>query len=313
MYPMRYLGYGAFGGYGGYGNYGNYNYNNNGYGYSPYGNPGYTNPGWFTGSILQRANRGAGGPGLNGYSATGNPNFANVNNNAQANASTPPNVLKYGGAQLPAGNQATNPSGQPDANAIYPNSMTGAAPGVNGNGNFSNSAYPAPGYSSMQYPGAAPNGQGNFQNNGQFPNQNRHGKIKYKKNKNQQHADQSGQSAANGAQGNPSGNGSGAGSGAAAGGAGAGGTLGSGITSSSTAPFAGAFINNINSEYKGDIRKALSNPQTRAWAQSLGIMNSGSNNFSISDERSGVIEHVLKDSSLDPVSKLDAVKILLRN
>jgi len=311
MYPMRYLGYGAFGGYGGYGygnygnynnaNYGNYNNANNGNGYSPYGNPGYTNPGWYSGSILQRATRGMGGPGYNGYSATGNPNFANVNNNAQANA-TPPDVLKYGGGTYPAGNQGTTPSGQPDANAIYPNNAAPGTPAANGVANYSNSNYPAPGYGAMQYPGG-PQGQGNYMNGGPYPNPNRHGKIKYKKNKNQQYNDQSGQSSANGS-GNPGagGLGSGAGSG-----------VGSGITSSSTAPFAGAFINNVNSEYKGDIRKALSNPQTRAWAQSLGVMNSGSNNFAISDERSGVIEHVLRDSSLDPVSKLDAVKILLRN
>jgi hypothetical protein len=322
MYPMRYMGYGMGGMYGGgyggmYGNYGNYN-NSNNYGYSPYGNPGYTNMGWYNGSILQRATRGLGGPGYNGYSATGNPNFTNVNNNAQANA-TPPNVMKYGGA-YPPGNQGatTNQTGTPDANAIYPNNAAPGSPAANGSANFSNSNYPAPNYGGMQFPGG-PQGQGSYMSgmngmsgmgglggmngpngmNGQYSYTDRHGRIKYKKNK---YNNQPGQS------GNGSGN-----QGAGSGGSGAGSGIGSGATSTSTAPFAGAFINNVNSEYQGDIRKAMSNPQTRAWAQSLGVTNSASSNFAISDERSGVIEHVLKDSSLDPVSKLDAIKILMRN
>jgi hypothetical protein len=316
MYPMRYLSYGMGGMYGGYGGmYGNYNYSNNGNGYSPYGNPGYTNMGWYNGSILQRATRGLGGPGYNGYSATGNPNFANVNDNAQA-YTPPPNVMKYGGA-YPTANQSTstNQAGTPDANAIYPNNAAGT-PATNGSAaNFSNSNYPSANYGGMQYPGGQ-QGPGNYMSgvngmnsvnsqngmNGQYSYTDRHGRIKYKKNKNQPSNNQSGQP----------GNGS-AKQGAGAGGPGAGSGTGSGITSTSTAPFAGAFINNVNSEYQGDIRKAMSNPQTRAWAQSLGVTNNGNNNFAISDERSGVIEHVLKDSSLDPVSKLDAIKILMRN
>jgi hypothetical protein len=322
MYPMRYLGYGMGGMYGYGGMYGNYNYSNNGYGYSPYGNPGYTNTGWYNGSILQRATRGLGGPGYNGYSASGNPNFTNVNNNAQANAALPPSVMKYGGPY--PGNQGTttNQTNTPDANAIYPNNATPGSPAANGAANYSNSNYPAPTYGGMQFPGGA-QGQGNYMSgmggpngmnsmngsngmnspngNGQYSYTDRHGRIKYKKYKNQQYKHQSGQGGI-GNQGTGSVTGSGAGSGP-----------GSGITSTSTAPFAGAFINNVNSEYQGDIRKAMSNPQTRAWAQSLGVTNSANNNFAISDERSGVIEHVLKDSSLDPVSKLDAIKILMRN
>jgi hypothetical protein len=309
MYPMRYLGYGMGGmyGYGGSGGmYGNYNYANNGNGYSPYGNPGYTNFGWYNGSILQRANRGLGGPGYNGYSANGNPNFTNVNNNGLANATVPPNVMKYGGAMSGTQSATTNQTNTPDANAIYPNTAAPGSPAANGSANYSNSNYPAPTYGGMQFPGGT-QGQGNYMSgmggpngNGQYSYTDRHGRIKYKKIKNQQNnnSNQSGQGNGSGNQG--AGNGSGAGS-------------SSGVTSTSTAPFAGAFINNVNSEYQGDIRKAMSNPQTRAWAQSLGVTNSASNNFAISDERSGVIEHVLKDSSLDPVSKLDAIKILMRN
>ncbi len=74
-----------------------------------------------------------------------------------------------------------------------------------------------------------------------------------------------------------------------------------------------AFINNVNSEYNGDIRKALANPSSRAWAESLGLSFKGNNKFAISDERSGIIERVLKDNSLDAVSKLNTVKILLGN
>jgi hypothetical protein len=85
------------------------------------------------------------------------------------------------------------------------------------------------------------------------------------------------------------------------------------VTSQNSAPFAMAFINNVNNEYDGKIGKALANPQTRAWAQSLGVTLQNGSHFQISDERSAIIERIFKDNSLDPVSKLDAIKILLRN
>ncbi len=282
LYPLRYLGYSAFGG--GYGN-------------------GYGNAMFAGTSILNRATRGYGGMGYNGYSPYGNPNFANVNTNAQGDNSNP-GVLKYG-AFPPNINQNQNPNGNPNISSV--NSAAG---------NYSNSNYPAPDATSL-YPGspAQPtpsgfqpynpatvipgqpyNAAGQPLNPNPAPNlqaSGKHGKSKKNKTRNNQSQLQP----QNQAQSQPPSAPAQAASAA----------------STSTAPFAMAFINNVNSEYNGDIRKALANPSSRAWAESLGLSFKGNNKFAISDERSGIIERVLKDNSLDAVSKLNTVKILLGN
>ena len=284
LYPLRYLGYSAFGG----------GYGNGGYGY---GNS------MFTSGSLLNMNRGYGGMGYNGYSAYGNPNFATVNSNAQGNTSTPANVLKYGA--LPPNINQNSPAGV--------NNPTNS--GVNGSAaNYSNSNYPvpnAPQYNGTQplqptasgfpayNPGTAMPGQpynaagqpvaGQLLPGGNQANGKQHGKGKNHKNKNGQSQMQ--------AQSQPY----------------TAPPLAASQAATSTAPFAMAFINNVNTEYNGDIRKALANPSSRAWAESLGVSFKGDGKFAISDERSGIIERVLKDNSLDAVSKLNTVKILLGN
>ena len=289
LYPLRYLGYSAYGG------------------------SGYNNPLWMGGNILNQATRGYGGFGYNGYSPYGNPNFANVNNGSfMSNTNT--SVTRYGGfaPQNSNGGSAANSagSGTTGAGAVGASGVNNSGlPGVDpAYGNYSNSNYPAVGqgapivgqpYAPNQsafVPGAPaynPNGTPNRANAfGSRGSQNTGAVSRHSKG----HKG-SNQNAAVGAQG-------------AAGGAGA---LGAGAatTASSSAPFAMAFINNVNSDYNGDIRKALANSSTRAWAQSLGI--SVKNNAPISDDRAGTIERILKDDGLDPVSKLNTVKILMGN
>ena len=258
-------------------------------GYSAYGNSGSGNPMWYGGSLLQQATRGYGGMGYNGYSPYGNPNFANVNNGSQTYAQG--NVLRYGG--MPNNNQ--------NSNTNYSNT----APVNSQPGNYSSSNYPvagAPQYGAgqpYQTPaiGSAYSNTSGFPTPNQAPDLSTSGHKGKQKNKNRKN------SAAQAPASTPSQQPLVAAT--------------SGVTSvpstAAAAPFAVAFINNVNTEYNGDIRKALSNSQTRAWAQSLGVTFNGQSNFSISDERSGIIERVLKDNSLDPVSKLDTIKILLRN
>jgi hypothetical protein len=306
LYPLRYLGYSAYGG------------------------SGYNNPMWMGGNILNQATRGYGGMGYNGYSPYGNPNFATVNNGSLV-GNTNPNVTRYGGFVPQNSNGA--PAGANVTGAAAAGAGTGAGtgagagagafgatgannsglPGVDpSTGNYSNSNYPAAGQGapvvgqpyaqnqSVFVPGAPsynPYGTPNRANAFGGGSQNtgavtRHSKNRKGSKNSNPNANASSTQANNGSQGGSLGS---AGAGAASG----------------SAPFAMAFINNVNSDYNGDIRKALANSSTRAWAQSLGI--SVKNNAPISDDRAGTIERILKDGGLDPVSKLNTVKILMGN
>ncbi len=59
--------------------------------------------------------------------------------------------------------------------------------------------------------------------------------------------------------------------------------------------------------------KALGNPDTRSWAKAMGIIGDDVQDGShLSSDRVEVIGKLLKDSTLDPVSKLDTMRILLK-
>lgn len=81
----------------------------------------------------------------------------------------------------------------------------------------------------------------------------------------------------------------------------------------SPAPLAQGFITMVNTKYDGDISKALFSAEGRSWAHTVGLVdNNDIFSADLSQERVGVIGKIFKDPGLDPVSKLDAVKILLR-
>ncbi|HNB24053.1 MAG TPA: hypothetical protein PKZ32_16665 [Candidatus Melainabacteria bacterium] len=80
-----------------------------------------------------------------------------------------------------------------------------------------------------------------------------------------------------------------------------------------SSPLAAHFIETVNSRFDGDISKALKHSETRNLAEAMGLVDR--KNFSVSSlnqARIDAISHIFKDSSLDPGSKLDAMKILLR-
>ncbi len=78
-------------------------------------------------------------------------------------------------------------------------------------------------------------------------------------------------------------------------------------------PLAEGFINHLNGNYQGDMAKALSNTDTRSWARAMGIIGDDVQDGShLSSDRLEVIDRLLKDTSLDPVSKLDTMRILLK-
>lgn len=85
------------------------------------------------------------------------------------------------------------------------------------------------------------------------------------------------------------------------------------VPTTSPAPLAQGFVTMVNTKFDGDISKALFSPEGRSWAHTVGLVdNNDIFSADLSQERVGVIGKIFQDPGLDPVSKLDAVKILLR-
>ncbi len=81
-----------------------------------------------------------------------------------------------------------------------------------------------------------------------------------------------------------------------------------------SSPLAAHFIETVNSRFDGDIAKALKHSETRNLAEAMGLVErKGFSVSSLNQSRIDAITHIFKDQSLDPASKLDAMKILLRS
>ncbi len=85
------------------------------------------------------------------------------------------------------------------------------------------------------------------------------------------------------------------------------------VAAGSGSPVAQGFIDHLVSKYQGDMSKALSNSDTRSWARAMGVVEEGVNDGSyLPADRLEVIGRILKDNTLDPVSKIDTMRILLK-
>lgn len=81
-----------------------------------------------------------------------------------------------------------------------------------------------------------------------------------------------------------------------------------------SSPLAAHFIETVNGRFDGDIGKALKHSETKNLAEAMGLIDR--KGFSVGDlspSRIQAISHIFKDQSLDPASKLDAMRILLRS
>lgn len=82
---------------------------------------------------------------------------------------------------------------------------------------------------------------------------------------------------------------------------------------SAASPLAQGFIDHLNSKYEGDLSKALANSDTRSWARAMGVIDeSVGDGAYLPADRLDTVSRILKDNSLDAVSKLDTMRILLR-
>lgn len=77
-------------------------------------------------------------------------------------------------------------------------------------------------------------------------------------------------------------------------------------------PLAQGFIDHVVSRYDGNIAKALGSQDTRSWARAMGLVDEASDVSSLPADRLEVINKVLRDNSLDAVSKIDTLRILMR-
>jgi len=78
-------------------------------------------------------------------------------------------------------------------------------------------------------------------------------------------------------------------------------------------PLASGFVDLVNTKFHGDISEALFDPETRSWARAIGLVDTSEVfDANLSHERIELIDRVFKDRSLDPVRKIETVKVLLR-
>jgi len=83
-------------------------------------------------------------------------------------------------------------------------------------------------------------------------------------------------------------------------------------SASGGSPLADGFVNHLVTKYDGHMGNALNNPDTRNWAKAMGLIEADHNVDNLPPDRIEVMGKILKDSSLDSVSKVDAVRILLK-
>lgn len=73
------------------------------------------------------------------------------------------------------------------------------------------------------------------------------------------------------------------------------------------------FIDRINKNFKGNIKNALFDPETRSMARAVGLVGPDDVfDADLSANRVALAKHILQESSLDPVQKIDALRTVLK-
>lgn len=85
-----------------------------------------------------------------------------------------------------------------------------------------------------------------------------------------------------------------------------------GSAPAASSPLADGFIDHLVTKYDGHMGNALSNSDTRNWAKAMGLIDDQHNAQAMPADRIEVMGRILKDNSLDSVSKVDAMRILLK-
>jgi hypothetical protein len=76
--------------------------------------------------------------------------------------------------------------------------------------------------------------------------------------------------------------------------------------------FAQAFVEHVNSNYSGDISKALSDKQTKQYAQALGILDK-EKDVDLPADRIELIKCVMQDPAEDSLTKINTVRMLIKH
>ncbi|GEM_PF-3315114 len=79
------------------------------------------------------------------------------------------------------------------------------------------------------------------------------------------------------------------------------------------APLAAGFVDRVNRNFNGNIRDALSDPDTCTWAKAIGLIGSD-DPFAgnLTSEHVDLVRRILEDPSLDAAHKVDAARALIK-
>jgi len=87
---------------------------------------------------------------------------------------------------------------------------------------------------------------------------------------------------------------------------------------SGNAPFAQGFVNLVNHKYRGDIARALADPEAKGWARCLGVLDDDVDSPKalarvLTAQRIQLIQHILGEDSVPAATRVEMIKPLLRN
>jgi hypothetical protein len=80
------------------------------------------------------------------------------------------------------------------------------------------------------------------------------------------------------------------------------------LAKSKGTPLSAGFVEMVNARFEGNIGKALDDSECRSWAKSLGLNTS----TKLSERRIEVIKGILRDHSIDSVTKIETITALMR-
>ncbi len=79
-------------------------------------------------------------------------------------------------------------------------------------------------------------------------------------------------------------------------------------------PLSQMFVDRVNKKFKGNIKTALFDPDTRSLARAVGLVGPGDVfDADLSSGRVSMVKQIFGDPSLDPTSKLNAVRALVKH
>lgn len=78
-------------------------------------------------------------------------------------------------------------------------------------------------------------------------------------------------------------------------------------------PFVQAFVDHVNQNFGSDINQALTDKQTRGYAEAIGLVENGNRFTALPSDRVELIRHILQDQNEDSLTKVNTIRMLIKH